>query len=202
MRDVLSHKQQAFVREYLKDYNATQAAIRAGYSARTAGSIGSENLEKPEILEAIRSQIMGPDEAALQITDIARGDMGDFLDIGSMAFQVDLNKAQEAGKTKLIRKVRMRTTTTLSKDGVETETHDIDIELYDKLSALEKIGKLHKLFTERLEVVDESGITDEQRIERIAAILDAARARRDRRADGSEDVDDPDRRRPEIPDDY
>jgi len=42
-----------FVQEYLKDMNATQAAIRAGYSAHTAYSIGQENLNKPEIKQAI-----------------------------------------------------------------------------------------------------------------------------------------------------
>jgi phage terminase small subunit len=46
---MLTHKQQAFVREYLVDKNASQAAIRAGYSKKTAGSIGEENLKKPEI---------------------------------------------------------------------------------------------------------------------------------------------------------
>lgn len=43
--------------EYLVDLNATQAAIRAGYSAKTAGAIGGENLEKPEIAEAIAKAI-------------------------------------------------------------------------------------------------------------------------------------------------
>ncbi|WP_308636120.1 terminase small subunit [Paenibacillus silvisoli] len=49
----LTAKQQLFITEYLVDFNATQAAIRAGYSEKTAGSIGSENLQKPEIEEAI-----------------------------------------------------------------------------------------------------------------------------------------------------
>ena len=49
----LTSKQTAFVREYLVDRNATQAAIRAGYSARTAASIGEENLRKPDIADAI-----------------------------------------------------------------------------------------------------------------------------------------------------
>ncbi len=49
----LTDKQAAFVREYLIDLNATQAAIRAGYSANTARAIGSENLSKPDIAEAI-----------------------------------------------------------------------------------------------------------------------------------------------------
>jgi len=49
----LTARQQAFVREYLIDLNASQAAIRAGYSAKTAGATGFENLQKPEIQQAI-----------------------------------------------------------------------------------------------------------------------------------------------------
>ena len=45
----MTDKQEAFCREYLIDLNATQAAIRAGYSKDTAYSIGNENLTKPEI---------------------------------------------------------------------------------------------------------------------------------------------------------
>ena len=50
----LTPKQQRFVEEYLKDLNATQAAIRAGYSEKTAKEIGSENLTKPNIAKAIQ----------------------------------------------------------------------------------------------------------------------------------------------------
>lgn len=49
----LTPKQQRFVDEYLIDLNATQAAIRAGYSEKTAKEIGSENLTKPNIAKAI-----------------------------------------------------------------------------------------------------------------------------------------------------
>jgi phage terminase small subunit len=49
----LTPKQARFVEEYLIDLNATQAAIRAGYSVRTAEKIGSENLKKPEVRSAI-----------------------------------------------------------------------------------------------------------------------------------------------------
>ena len=49
----LTDKQQRFVDEYLIDLNATQAAIRAGYSAKTAAVIGNENLIKPYIADAI-----------------------------------------------------------------------------------------------------------------------------------------------------
>lgn len=50
----LNAKQEAFVREYLVDLNATQAAIRAGYSEKTARAIGAENLTKPDIASAIQ----------------------------------------------------------------------------------------------------------------------------------------------------
>jgi phage terminase small subunit len=49
----MTPKQQRFVDEYLVDLNATQAAIRAGYSAKTANVIGHENLTKPDIAEAV-----------------------------------------------------------------------------------------------------------------------------------------------------
>lgn len=49
----LTLKQRRFIEEYLIDFNATQAAIRAGYSEKTAYSVGHENLSKPEIKSEI-----------------------------------------------------------------------------------------------------------------------------------------------------
>ena len=49
----LTLKQARFVKEFLIDLNATQAAIRAGYSAKTAAAIGHENLKKTEVDRAI-----------------------------------------------------------------------------------------------------------------------------------------------------
>ena len=49
----MTARQRRFVAEYLKDLNATQAAIRAGYSAKTARAQGSENMTKPDIAAAI-----------------------------------------------------------------------------------------------------------------------------------------------------
>lgn len=60
----LTPRQQAFVREYLIDLNATQAAIRAGYANRRADAIGYENLRKPEIASAIQSAM---DERAARV---------------------------------------------------------------------------------------------------------------------------------------
>ncbi|MEM9223461.1 MAG: terminase small subunit, partial [Pseudomonadota bacterium] len=50
---VLTPKQRRFVEEYLVDLNATQAAIRAGYSQKTARSIGQQNLTKLDITHAL-----------------------------------------------------------------------------------------------------------------------------------------------------
>lgn len=50
----LTGKQQLFIDEYLIDLNATQAAIRAGYSEKTAGQIGDENLKKPQIAQIVQ----------------------------------------------------------------------------------------------------------------------------------------------------
>lgn len=53
----MTDKQKKFADEYLIDLNATQAAIRAGYSEKTAYSIGDENLKKPEIKAYIEAQL-------------------------------------------------------------------------------------------------------------------------------------------------
>lgn len=61
----MTPKQQRFVDEYLIDLNATQAAIRAGYSAKTAGAIGYESLTKPEIAKAIEAAMSRRSEKTL-----------------------------------------------------------------------------------------------------------------------------------------
>jgi phage terminase small subunit len=57
----LSGKQDAFVKAYILTNNATQAAIKAGYSEKTARFIGSENLTKPNIAEAIKNHQLKTD---------------------------------------------------------------------------------------------------------------------------------------------
>jgi phage terminase small subunit len=72
----LTPKQRVFVDEYLRDFNATRAAITAGYSEKTAHATGWENLRKPEIREAIDQRMesiaMGRDERLKELSDIAR----------------------------------------------------------------------------------------------------------------------------------
>lgn len=152
----LTDKQAKFVEEYLVDFNATQAAIRAGYSEKTAYSIGWENLRKPEIIEAIREKAMSAEEVLMRLADIARGDFADIFDITQLGFVIDLDKAQKAGKTKLIKKIKQRTTIT-SKNGEETEIHDLEVELHDAQSALVTLGKYHKLWTDKTELTGKDG---------------------------------------------
>ena len=76
----LTPKQEAFVREYLVDLNATQAAIRAGYSAKRADAIGHENLRKPEIADAV--------SAAMKVREKRTGITADrvLLELARIAF--------------------------------------------------------------------------------------------------------------------
>lgn len=65
----LTAKQQRFCDEYLTDLNATQAAIRAGYSAKTAKQIGRENLTKPDLREYIDKRMAEKEEALVAKQD-------------------------------------------------------------------------------------------------------------------------------------
>ena len=62
----LTGKQERFCLEYIKDLNATQAAIRSGYSQDTARSIGCENLTKPDIVERI-AELKAEREEAIKV---------------------------------------------------------------------------------------------------------------------------------------
>lgn len=82
----LTPKQQRFVEEYLIDLNATQAAIRSGYSEKTAKSIGQENLTKPDIQKAIeeaqnKRQEQTQIDAAYVLKRLVEIDQMDVLDI-------------------------------------------------------------------------------------------------------------------------
>lgn len=72
----MNAKRARFVTEYLKDSNATQAAIRAGYSKKTAGSQGHDLLKEPEIAAAVSARAakagMTADEVLNGLADVAR----------------------------------------------------------------------------------------------------------------------------------
>lgn len=136
----LTKKNEVFCEEYLIDLNATQAAIRAGYSVESAGSIGSELLKKLEI----RARV----EAAMAERSKRTGINADRVlrELGKIAFVnaidvINMNDATVKGDadrddTAAIASVKVKVIPGEDGDGVERE-----IRLADKLKALELCGK-------------------------------------------------------------
>ena len=124
----MNARQKRFCDEYLIDCNAKQAAIRAGYSPKTAYSIGNENLNKPELkayiaeqLEKIHSaKIADAEEVLKYLTSVMRGE-----------------------HTEQVLK--------LIGEGVQTVT-DIDVSAKERLKAAELIGKRYGMFTDKVGV--------------------------------------------------
>ncbi len=73
----LSPKQRLFLKNYLNSWNATQSAIKAGYSKKTAYSQGQRLLKNVEIKNAIASQLMTVEELGARLTEMARGERDD-----------------------------------------------------------------------------------------------------------------------------
>jgi phage terminase small subunit len=142
----LTNKQRVFIDEYLQCWNATEAARRAGYSERTATVIGHENLTKPDIRAEIETRLsekhMSADEALTLLADMARGDLGEFMDVTPSGFVLDLlNDDGSRKNTRLIRKIKQRVTTFLAKkeSDEDREIIETEIELYDAQAAIDKV---------------------------------------------------------------
>jgi phage terminase small subunit len=73
----LTPKQQRFIQEYTVDLNGTQAAIRAGYSPKTARSIASENLQRPAVKTAVQKALREGEERPRELTAVAFADPWD-----------------------------------------------------------------------------------------------------------------------------
>jgi phage terminase small subunit len=161
----LTNKQKAFVAEYLRDFNGSRAARAVGYSERSSRVTASRMLTNANIAQAIADEItersMGANETLLRLAEHARGDMGDFLDIGSMGYSIDLDKAKGLGLTHLLKKVKLRTTTNITTSATgastKTETHDMEIELYSAQNALIKLAEKHGLLIDRKEITGKDG---------------------------------------------
>lgn len=156
----MTAKQQRFCDEYLIDMNVTQAAIRAGYSAKTAGVIGSENLKKPYIKEYIEKRmaekedalIAKQDEVMKYLTAVMRRELSEHVVVTvteeSSFYAPDANG-------------------TMRKQTQKKETPQI-VEIPSRLSdankAAELLGKAYAMFSEKMEIdgavpviVDDSG---------------------------------------------
>jgi len=154
----LKYKQQLFVQEYLVDLNATQAAIRAGYSAPTAKETGYGNLQKPHIREAIQ-KAMDLRLERIQITadrilvELAKLGFSDIRNIFTESGQ--LRSVAELGDdiAAAIQSVEVVSSSAGKDSDGNTEieyTHKI--RLADKKAALELLGKHMKLFADKVEV--------------------------------------------------
>lgn len=174
----LTHRRRAFIDEYLECWNASEAARRAGYSLKTAGSAGHELLKNPEIAQEISRRVadraMSADETLIRMADKVRVSMADFIRLDENGnVQLDFTFANLNGKLHAIRKLKTRTRSytgyvaiTVGPDGptvaisdtedghpVEITETEAEIELYNNLTALEMVGKTHGLFREAVDHV-------------------------------------------------
>lgn len=142
----LTRKQALFVSEYLVDLNATQAAIRAGYSEKTAQVIGAENLGKPMIASAIATAMeertakveLTSTRVLTELSHVALSDIGDILDFTGTAPRLKLANEIPEHARRAIQSVKVKRY--LEGAGEEArEVEVIEFKLYDKNSGLDKV---------------------------------------------------------------
>lgn len=127
----LTAKQQRFCDEYLIDLNATQAAIRAGYSKKTAGAIATENLQKPIIKDYIAKR-MAEKEAAL-VADQAE----------VMKYLTSVLRGQSVSEVVVVEGV--------GEGCSEARTMQKAPDEKERLKAAELLGKAHMMFTDKVQ---------------------------------------------------
>ena len=146
----LTEKQQRFVNEYLIDLNATQAAIRAGYSVKTANEQGSQNLAKLSIQQAIAEQMaerskrtgINQDRVVLELAKIALVKMTDIVDS-----QGRIKSDASPDDLACIESVKYKESESDTGSSVERE-----VKIASKLKALELLGKHLGMWNDKLDV--------------------------------------------------
>ena len=174
---MLTPKQSLFVKEYLVDLNATQAAIRAGYSAKTAQAIGTENLAKPLIRAAIDSAMkkraekteFNADRVLKEIERVATVDpISLFNEDGTMKQISDIPEDVR----RAIASVEVIETFEWEGEGKQRKRvwtgYIKKVKLVPKNESLNMAGRHFKMFTDVLDV----NVND------LAAALDKAKGRR------------------------
>ena len=146
----LTPKQAAFVKEYLIDKNATQAAIRAGYSARTADRIGPELLGKTCVEAVVNKALIKQQERTEVTADRV------LRELAAIAFADTRKLYREDGSIKSPGELDDRTASALA--GIDTEERDGEdgyraytrkVKQWDKVKALELLGKHLGLYPTR-----------------------------------------------------
>ncbi len=136
----LTERQKRFVDEYLIDLNATQACIRAGYSAKNADKIGSQLLGKTRVSEHLHAELakrskrtgINQDRVVKELARIALVNPKNLINAKDASINKDANDDDLA----CIQSVKVKTMSNDSGDMVERE-----VKLHDKLKALELLGK-------------------------------------------------------------
>jgi len=137
----LTAKQTRFCLEYLVGLNAKQAALRSGYSKKTARSVGAENLTKPDIAQRIaelkkqRNErvLIQADDIVMELQKIAFSSAADLhIDWNELKSWDDLDDGQKA----VIASLKV----TESK-GVDWSKTVTEIKLHDKLKALDMLSR-------------------------------------------------------------
>ena len=131
-KDIMTHKQKMFCEYYIQEHNATQAAIRAGYSKKTAMQIGEQNLTKLYVKEYVDKRV----NEELEKTKADTTEILQFL-------------------TKVMRGEENDSYVQFNPDG--TKTTVARQPLAQKIKAAELLGKTHKLFVETHEVKTNGG---------------------------------------------
>lgn len=160
----MTPKQQRFVDEYLIDLNATQAAIRAGYSAATAGRIGSENLSKPVISEAIQEAIrersqrteITADAVLKELGKIGFANMADYMRAGPDGDPY----LDFSGLTRDQSAALVEVTVEDFVDGRGDDARDVKrvkFKLADKRAALVDIGRHLGMFKDNIQLTGKNG---------------------------------------------
>ena len=155
----LTVKQEAFVKEYLKDLNAKQAAIRAGYSAKTAEGQGSRLLSNAKVAEFLQEAMKKRSER----TEITADRV--LEELGKIAFS-DLKKVMqwdEDGEISLrpMDEVDGTILSEISETINETEFNTRrtrKVKLHDKMKALDLLGKHLGMWTEKLDVTGDLSV--------------------------------------------
>lgn len=175
----MTAKQKRFCEEYLIDLNATQAAIRADYSERTAYSIGQENLKKPEI-QACMKQLMDERSKRTQISadmvlkeyaKLGFSDITDYLKVTTrermvkydtpdgVVFEKEMMQSVDLYDTEEVDPVKMHAVAEIkqTKDGIA-------LKLHDKKGALDSIARHLGMFTDKIEHSGEIHMTFEDQL--------------------------------------
>ncbi len=140
----LTPKQKRFCEEYLIDMNATQAAIRAGYSERTAYSMGQRLLKKVEVQEYIQKRMTSleyrtgitQERVLNEIAAVAFANITDYAQVVDGKVKLTLTKELTEEQKKCLAVIKE------GKFGIE-------VKAYDKLKALQMLGDYLSLFTDK-----------------------------------------------------